>query len=982
MEKQVQAHTEKLQKQADKEYLLAKIALRIRQSLNLEEILNTTVVQVRQLLTCDRVVIYRCQPGENGVAIAESVGCGWDSLLGKTFPSSCVAPAWVESCTNRGARAVSDIYTAGMTSHHIELLRQLQVKAELSIPIEQGEQLWGWLTAYQCSAPRQWQQFEIDGLEQLTTQLAIAIQHSTLVEQLQAELALAQQAKAVWQTTHDELEIKLQERSAQLKQASEQLQHGVAAHQRTEKALQQTKEQLEAVLDAVPGCVSWISSDLHYLGVNPRLAALCNLSLEDIVGQKVGFLKSHYEFAEYVRQFFASSDGEASVEINVDEDGNPRTYLISVRKYHQNQAAVLVGIDVSNHRLAEQALFRSAATNRAILNAIPDLMFRIKQDGTVVNYKAPKDNDLLAHEHKFIGKKVDEVMPKESAQAILHCLEQALKTGEVQVFEYAFSQNGSTSYWEARFASTGDDEVMALVRDITKRKQAEEALQESREFLRNVLDTNPNLIFVRDLDGRFTLVNQAVADIYDTTVEDLIGRTDAEFHPNHAEVEQYVQNDQQAAHSLQSNLTFEESFTTSEGQVRWFHTIKKPLLSPDGRASYILGVANDITERKQAVEAMRESEERFRQMAENIREVFWMTDLDKKQMIYVSPAYEEIWGRTCQSLYQHPLSFVDSIHPDDRDRLVAAINKQSAGEYDEEYRIVQPSGEERWIRDRAFPICDSEGQVYRIVGIAEDITENKRIQQEVFKALEKEKELNELKSRFVSMTSHEFRTPLTTILGSAELLKHYSHKWSEEKKLLHFERIHSNVQYLKQMLDDLLLIGKAESGRLEFNPAPLDVAQFCRNLVEELQVSDRNQHTIIFTKQGQGTDAFMDEKLLRHVLGNLLSNAIKYSPPGSTVRFKLAIRDDEAMFQIQDQGIGIPKEDQERLFEPFHRAQNVGKISGTGLGLAIVKKTVDLQGGKITVNSEVGIGTIFTVTIPFNEMTWKSDESCRSLEEI
>jgi PAS domain S-box-containing protein len=861
-------------------------------------------------------------------------------------------------------------------------LTQLQVRAELSVPIEQGEQLWGWLTAYQCLAPRQWQAWEIDWLEQLTTQLAIAIQHSTLVEQLQAELALAKQAKAVWQTAHDELEIKLQERSAQLKQASEQLHHEVAAHQLTEKALQQTNEELEAVLDAVPGCVSWISSDLHYLRVNPRLAALCNLSLEDFVGQKVSFIRPHYEFTEYVRQFFASSDGEASVEINVDEEGNPRTYLIAVRKYRQNQAAVLVVIDVSNHRLAEQALFRSAATNRAILNAIPDLMFRIKRDGTFVNYKAPKDSELLVREHEFIGKKVDELMPKKAAKTILHCIEQAFKTGEVQVFEYAFPQNESTSYWEARFAFSGDDEVMAIIRDITKRKKAEEALQQSQEFLRNVLDTNPNLIFVRDLDGRFTLVNQAVADIYGTTVKDLIGRTDAEFHPNHAEVEQYVQNDQQAAHSLQSNLTFEETFTTSEGEVRWFHTIKKPLLSPDGQASYILGVANDITERKQAVEAMRESEERFRQMAENISEVFWMTDLDKKQMIYVSPAYEKIWGRTCQSLYQHPQSFVDSIHPNDRARVVAAFEKQSAGEYDEEYRIVQPNGEERWIRDRAFPICNSQGQVYRLVGIAEDVSQNKRIQHEVLNALEKEKELNELKSRFVSMTSHEFRTPLTTILGSAELLKHYSHKWSEDKKLLHFERIHSNVQYLKQMLDDLLLIGKAESGKLEFNPAPLDVAQFCRNLVEELQVSERNQHTIIFTKQGQGTDAFMDEKLLRHVLSNLLSNAIKYSPPGSTVRFKLAIRDGEAMFQIQDQGIGIPKEDQERLFEPFHRAQNVGKVSGTGLGLAIVKKTVDLQGGKIIVNSEIGIGTIFTVTIPFNRMTLKSDESCNSLGEI
>lgn len=233
-------------------------------------------------------------------------------------------------------------------------------------------------------------------------------------------------------------------------------------------------------------------------------------------------------------------------------------------------------------------------------------------------------------------------------------------------------------------------------------------------------------------------------------------------------------------------------------------------------------------------------------------------------------------------------------------------------------------------------------------------------------ALKKEQELSELKSRFVTMTSHEFRTPLTTILSSAELLENYSYKWTEEKKLHHLQRIQVAVQRMTQLLNDVLLIGKAEAGKIEFQPLPLDLAAFCHNLVEELQLGT-STHFIDFRIQGQCINACMDEKLLRHILSNLLSNAIKYSDKGGTVDFDLLCEAGAAIFRVQDQGIGIPATEQAQLFNSFHRASNVGTISGTGLGLAIVKKSVDLHGGKIAVNSQVGVGTTFTVTLPLHQ---------------
>ena len=245
-----------------------------------------------------------------------------------------------------------------------------------------------------------------------------------------------------------------------------------------------------------------------------------------------------------------------------------------------------------------------------------------------------------------------------------------------------------------------------------------------------------------------------------------------------------------------------------------------------------------------------------------------------------------------------------------------------------------------------------------------------RAAKQMRKALEKERELNELKSRFISMTSHEFRTPLTTIMGSTELLKHYSHKWKEEKKQLHFERIQDCIRHMINLLEDVLLLGKAEAEKIEFAPSPLNLVEFCRNLIEETKVGiDDSKYQIIFNFEGLYSQVCLDEKLLRHIFSNLLSNAIKYSPNGSEIQFKLICQKRQAIFQIQDRGIGIPEEALPKVFDSFYRANNTDNISGTGLGLCIVKRAVDIYGGDITVESKVGMGTTFTVTIPYQQMT-------------
>ncbi len=235
-------------------------------------------------------------------------------------------------------------------------------------------------------------------------------------------------------------------------------------------------------------------------------------------------------------------------------------------------------------------------------------------------------------------------------------------------------------------------------------------------------------------------------------------------------------------------------------------------------------------------------------------------------------------------------------------------------------------------------------------------------------ALAQEKELGELKSRIISTISHEYRTPLTTIASSAEILQAYRHKLDESKQLKHFERIKVSVNHMAALVNDVLFLSRAEFEKLEFQPEPIDLVSFFSELVDELQVGVGEAHHLTFTSIGACKHFEVDAKLLRQILTNLISNAIKYSPNGGTVSIQLSCQDNQVIFQVSDEGIGIPPEDQGHLFESFSRARNVGTIQGTGLGLSIVKKCVDLHAGQISVNSEVGIGTTFTVILPLNSV--------------
>ncbi|HAV64610.1 MAG TPA: hypothetical protein DCY13_19865, partial [Verrucomicrobiales bacterium] len=264
----------------------------------------------------------------------------------------------------------------------------------------------------------------------------------------------------------------------------------------------------------------------------------------------------------------------------------------------------------------------------------------------------------------------------------------------------------------------------------------------------------------------------------------------------------------------------------------------------------------------------------------------------------------------------------------------------------------------RQVRQRTSALVAANGQ------LLENAARLRQSEQEVQRALRQEKELSQLKTHFVNTVSHEFRTPLGVIMASAENLRDYHDRFSADQRAGHLGDIVEASRTMSGLMEEVLLLGRVESGKVAFKPAPLDLRSLCERLVEEVGAATDQRCPIRFACALAGGDARGDDGLLRHILVNLLSNAVKYSPAGRPVEFRLEARDNFAVFTVSDQGAGIAAADLPHLFEPFHRGANVGDVAGSGLGLAIVKRCVDLHGGTVECSSREGDGTTFTVRVP------------------
>jgi len=521
--------------------------------------------------------------------------------------------------------------------------------------------------------------------------------------------------------------------------------------------------------------------------------------------------------------------------------------------------------------------------------------------------------------------------------------------------------------------------------------------QRSHAFIRQIIDTAPNFIFAKDREGRFTLANQAVAEAYGTTVEHLIGKTDADFNPDQSEVEFFRRKDLQVMDSLQEWSTPEEKITDATGTVRWLQTVKRPILNEQGAASMVLGVATDVTERKRVEEALRASESRLRLTLDVATDGLWDWNPLTLQAYY-SPSWVRLLGLDDQDITLNNIyDWKNRIHDDDRSGVEQALNDHLAGEspgYMVEHRVRHRSGEWKWFAMRGKVVQrDEQGRPLRMMGTMTDITERKLSERalahaaqdleqknrELAIARDKALEAVKIKAEFLATMSHEIRTPMNGVIGMTGLLLDTPLNPQQRE---YAETVRLSGEHLLDIINEILDFSKIEAGKLDLENVNFDLHTTVEDALSLLgaQAYDKGLELTCLVQAGVPTLLRGDPGRLRQILMNLIGNVIKFTEQGEIVVTVSASDEHERVtpaslnpsrrwfrVEVSDTGIGISPEQQAKLFQSFSQADGstTRKYGGTGLGLAICKRLVELIGGRIGVDSQVGVGSVFWFAVPF-----------------
>jgi PAS domain S-box-containing protein len=385
-------------------------------------------------------------------------------------------------------------------------------------------------------------------------------------------------------------------------------------------------------------------------------------------------------------------------------------------------------------------------------------------------------------------------------------------------------------------------------------------------------------------------------------------------------------------------------------------------------------VRKAVVARRAADQQLRASEEQLRQMAEGIDDVFWMVDHDHHKVLYVSPQFERIWGRPCQELIANPNAWFQAIHPDDQPRVAADVaGRGLARGKEQEYRIVRPDGTVRWIHDRSFPIYDSAGRVYRVAGIASDITERRKLEQLREEAAAADA-ASQAKSAFLANMSHEIRSPIAAVMGHADMLLDPAQ--SADGRMECVQTIRQQSEHVLSVLNDILDLSKIEAGKLAVEHLPCNPAQIAKEVAALMQVRailKGIDFKLVFDGPMPQT-VQTDPTRLKQVLINLVGNAIKFTEAGQ-VKFVVKLQSLSAgasavRFEVIDTGIGMTADQVAGLFQPFHQGDGstTRRFGGTGLGLSISRQLTEFLGGRIDVESELDRGSRFTVTLPVGNL--------------
>ena len=531
---------------------------------------------------------------------------------------------------------------------------------------------------------------------------------------------------------------------------------------------------------------------------------------------------------------------------------------------------------------------------------------------------------------------------------------------------------GPARDWSAEEIDFASDvaAMVSLAIEESQRAESESRLRESEEKFRALFEASSQGVILHD-EEKMLEVNPACVRILGFNgPEEMLGKhpadTSAPIQPNGERADVLAR--RHIAECIRDgSARFEWVARNSRGgevpievlltRIQW------------GGRQLIQAVFNDISERKRAETELRESERRLRESEARFSVAFQtspvfitISQLDDGRYVLANEAFLKWTGyRLEEVLRRDSRELCLWADPGDRDLFWEELRR--AGSIRERECRVRSRDGRVFTMLLSADIIEING-VQHLLTVGLDITQRKQAEAELLKTLQREKELGQLRSNFVSMVSHEFRTPLGIIQSSAEILDDYLDQLEPAERKEHLQSIQKNTRRMAALMEEVLLLGSFDAGKMEFKPERMDPRQFLRRLVDEVHSVTNRRCPIELSLGNLPAETRADERLLRHIFTNLLTNAVKYSEPGRPVHFEFDCNGTEMISRIRDRGIGIPEGDREWLFNPFHRGRNVGERPGTGLGLVIVKRCVDLHGGQIQVESKSGEGTTITLRLP------------------
>ena len=650
------------------------------------------------------------------------------------------------------------------------------------------------------------------------------------------------------------------------------------------------------------------------------------------------------------------------------------------------KALYAIYIDVTERNRAQQALERAnqelelRVTQRtqqleqvknqieAIFNNSGDGILLLNQTLHVVEANQTFGKLVAQSREHYVNQPLTGYLSKKDTKKLTQAVTDLSHTQETQQVELQLSRDKGAFTAEVNLSPVltelgANKNYVLTIRDITQRKKAEEQLH----YLASLQAQMQDAVVSIDIDFIVRSWNGAAVHMYGWETEEALGKPFSEL----------IKTTFPKGHDYEKAMArlYADGFVRDE-VIQYhrngtpFHALRSIALNRDkaGRPIGFVGVNRDISERKAAEKELEIISQRLQLATEAGHLGIWEWNLQTDLFVWDKQMCH-LYGISPEQKTTRFSDWLACIHPDDQQQAKKRFSQalHTKRPFYHQFRTVAPNGTIRHILAQANIYADEHEQIERMVGVNMEITDLKQAENALRSALESEQELSELKTQIVSVASHEFRTPLTTILVTAETLLRYRGRMDDEKIDARLNKIVYQVHHMKHLTEDMLQLARLQAGKQEFQPQMGDLEALCRDVVAEFEAHEKYKGRIDYTSNVAPIKIVFDHKLIRQSINNLLHNGLKYSEEETAVNVHLSDNGAQVSLQIKDRGIGIPQADRKRLFDPFHRASNVGAISGTGLGLSITKSAIDAHGGEIQLISDVGEGATFTILLPKKE---------------